>query len=210
MRIEAINRVSQINPKILANLPNILTLFRIAVIPLVVGAFFLDQPFASWVSAALFLIAGITDYLDGYLARIFRSTTNFGRFLDPVADKLLISSVLLLLAGFGSIEGLSLIPALIILCREILVSGLREFLAGLSVSLPVTKLAKWKTLLQMFALGFLLWGEPFPALFTLKPFALVGLWAAAFLTLITGYGYLKKSLRHMDGGIPTQREEADF
>ncbi len=182
----------------LANLPNILTLFRIAVIPLVAGAFFLEKPTASWVAAALFLVAGITDYLDGYVARTFRSTTAFGRFLDPVADKLLISSVLLLLAGYGRIDGISLIPALIILCREILVSGLREFLAGLSLSLPVTKLAKWKTLLQMFALGFLLWDEPFPDYITLKPLALAGLWGAAFLTLVTGYDYLKKSLKHMN------------
>lgn len=182
----------------LANLPNILTLLRIAVIPLVVGSFFLQQPLASWLSASLFLVAGITDYLDGYLARAFRSTTRFGRFLDPVADKLLIASVLLSLAAFGRIEGLSLIPALIILCREILVSGLREFLAGLQISLPVTKLAKWKTLVQMFSLGFLLWGEPFPQWMTLSPFALTGLWVAAFLTLVTGYDYLKKSLKHMD------------
>lgn len=198
MRAETIDRLTQKAPKMLSNLPNILTLFRIGVIPLVVGAFFLDQPLASWVAAALFLVAGITDYLDGYLARTFQSTTKVGRFLDPVADKLLIASVLLLLAGFGRIEGLSLIPALIILCREILVSGLREFLAGVRVSLPVTRLAKWKTLVQMFALGFLLWGEPFPTLFTLKPLALVGLWAAAFLTLITGYDYLKKTVPHLE------------
>lgn len=201
IRTKAISWFGQKAPFMFANLPNILTLFRIGVIPLVVGAFFLQQPLASWISASLFLIAGITDYLDGYLARALKSTTNFGRFLDPVADKLLISSVLLLLAGFGRIEGLSLIPALIILCREILVSGLREFLAGLQVSLPVTKLAKWKTLVQMFSLGFLLWGEPFPSLITLTPFALTGLWAAAFLTLITGYDYLKKSLKHMDDDI---------
>lgn len=184
----------------LAHLPNALTFFRIALIPLVAGSFFLEQPLASWIAAALFLVAGITDYLDGYVARAFRATTNFGRFLDPVADKLLICSVLLLLCGFHRIEGVSLIPALIILCREILVSGLREFLAGLLVSLPVTKLAKWKTLLQMFALGVLLWGEPFPTLMTLKPFGLIGLWGAALLTLITGYDYLKKSLEYMDDG----------
>ncbi len=178
-------------------LPNILTISRIFAIPLVVGLGYLPSTLSHVLAACIFLIACITDYLDGYLARIWRQTTPLGKFLDPIADKLLIAATLLMLVELERIRGLSLIPALIILCREILVSGLREFLAGLHVPLPVSRLAKWKTTIQMLALGCMLIG---PTNFTDVPvttIGLAGLWFAAILTLITGYDYLKASLKHM-------------
>lgn len=144
-----------------------------------------------------FIFACITDYLDGYFARTLKQTTRFGVFLDPIADKLLVAATILMLVGFDRIEGLSLIPAVIILCREILVSGLREFLAEVRVSVPVTRLAKWKTGIQMTALSLLIIehipGFPLP----LEWIGIFGLWVAAILTLITGFDYLRAGLRHM-------------
>ena len=179
------------------NLPNALTLFRIVVIPVVIGFFYLESELGSWIAAICFLIACITDYLDGYFARTLKQVTNLGSFLDPVADKLLIASTLLMLAGFGRISGISLIPAVIILCREILVSGLREFLAQTAVKMPVSTLAKWKTGLQMFALGFLIVGDPFPQWIPLPYLATIALWGAALLTLITGHDYLTRGIQHI-------------
>src|SRR5260221_9971812 len=145
-------------PKSLS-LPNILTYARIAAIPVVVGCVFwesiLDGPmWLRWVALAVFIAAGVTDYLDGYYARIWDQQSAFGRMLDPIADKLLVASCLLMLAADNSIHGWTLWAAIVILCREILVSGLREYLAGLRVSVPVTKLAKWKTTIQLVAIGF--------------------------------------------------------
>lgn len=180
----------------ITGLPNILTLFRIAVIPVVVGLLFFKTEWTNFIAAALFLVAGITDYLDGYFARAWKQTTNMGRFLDPIADKLLIASTLMMLVGTDRIEGISLIPAVIILCREILVSGLREFLAEMNAIIPVTPLAKWKTTLQMFAIGFLVLGDQLGESIPITTFALVGLWAAALLTLITGYDYFSRSLKY--------------
>ena len=178
-------------------LPNLLTFMRIALIPVVVGLFYFDRPLSNWIVAVFFIIACITDYLDGYFARTLKQTTQFGVFLDPVADKLLVAATLLMLVGFGRIQGLSLIPAVIILCREILVSGLREFLAEAHVSIPVTQLAKWKTAIQMIALTFLIVEEipgfPFP----IDVIGLIGLWVAALLTLITGFEYLRAGLKYM-------------
>src|SRR4249919_2965989 len=150
-------------PKSLS-LPNILTYARIAAIPVVVGCVFaqsiLDGPlWLRWVALAVFIAAGVTDYLDGYYARIWNQQSAFGRMLDPIADKLLVSACLLMLAADGIIHGWSLWAAIIILCREILVSGLREYLAELRVSVPVTRLAKWKTTVQLVAIGFLLAGK---------------------------------------------------
>ena len=178
-------------------LPNLLTFLRIALVPVVVTLFYFDRPLSNWIVAAIFIVACITDYLDGYFARILKQTTRFGTFLDPIADKLLVSATLLMLVGFGRIHGLSLIPAVIILCREILVSGLREFLAEVHVSIPVTRLAQWKTAIQMIALTFLIIesipGSPFP----FAEAGIGGLWIAAFLTLITGFDYLRAGLRYM-------------
>ena len=183
----------------LTTLPNLLTLSRILVIPLLVGAFYLDRPLSNWVTAALFTAAGLTDYLDGYLARTWDQVTRFGRFLDPVADKVMVAAAIFMMVAFGWLTDWLVLPALVILCREIVVSGLREFLAEIHVSMPVSRLAKWKTTLQMVALGLLLWGEagqPY------VPTILIGswaLWIAAILTLITGYDYLRAGLQHMTG-----------
>jgi cardiolipin synthase len=185
------------------NIPNMLTYGRILAVPLIVLCFFIEgrlqsSDLARWTGFALFAIASITDYLDGYLARIWNQTSNIGRMLDPIADKLLISSILLLVAADGTIAGWSLWAAIIILCREILVSGLREYLAELKVSVPVTRIAKWKTTAQMLALGFLLAG---PAGEKVLPYAIeIGmglLWVAAILTIYTGYDYFRAGLKHV-------------
>ncbi len=180
------------------NLPNLLTLFRIAVIPGLVVLFYLESIFASWLACGLFSLAAITDFLDGYIARVTRQQSAFGRFLDPVADKLLVSSALLMMVEFGQISGLVILPALVILCREITVSGLREYLAGLRVSLPVSQLAKWKTTLQMVAIAVLIVGDNWPWGIPLVVIGEVGLWAAAILTIVTGYDYLRAGLRHIE------------
>lgn len=185
------------------SLPNILTYGRIAAIPVVVGCIYaqsiLDQPlWLRWVAVAIFIAAAITDYLDGYYARIWNQQSAFGRMLDPIADKLLVASCLLMLAADGIIHGWSLWAAIVILCREILVSGLREYLAALRVSVPVTKLAKWKTTVQLVAIGFLLAG---PAGDVVVPVvSMIGLallWASAILTMYTGYDYFRAGIHHL-------------
>ena len=178
-------------------LPNILTLSRIAVIPLVIMTFYIDSPTARWTACGLFVLAAVTDFFDGYLARRANQVSSFGIFLDPIADKLLVAAVLLMLVGFDRISIWSLVPALIILLRELLVSGLREFLAGVSVSLPVTKLAKWKTGFQLTSLPVLLVGTAAPDWLPAQPIGEVLLWAAAILTLITGYDYVRAGVAHM-------------
>jgi len=178
------------------NLPNILTLSRIAVIPLVVAAFYLPPPWSEWISCGLFTAACITDWLDGHLARRWQQYSAFGRFLDPIADKLLVAVALMMLVAFRRLPMPTLLPALVILAREILVSGLREFLAGLRVGLPVSRLAKWKTGIQMVAIGTLLIDDAGPV-----PLAGIGeglLWLAALLTLVTGYDYLRAGRHYMD------------
>ncbi len=146
------------------SLPNILTYARIAAVPVVVGLMYWQGIeggglWLRWLALAIFIAAGVTDFFDGYLARMWGQQSSLGRMLDPIADKLLVSSCLLMLAAEGTIRGWSLFAAVIILCREILVSGLREYLAELRVSVPVTRLAKWKTIGQMVAIGFLIAGE---------------------------------------------------
>ena len=183
----------------LTTLPNLLTLSRILVIPALVGAFYLERPLSNWVTAALFTAAGLTDYLDGYLARSWDQVTRFGRFLDPVADKVMVATAIFMMVHLGPLTGWLVLPALVILCREIIVSGLREFLAEINVSVPVSRLAKWKTALQMIALGLLLLGDagrPFIPALQIGTWAL---WIAALLTLVTGYDYLRAGLRHMTG-----------
>ena len=184
----------------ITSVPNLLTFSRIAVIPIIVALFWVDGNGARWVACAIFSAAGVTDYLDGYLARSWREQSRLGALLDPIADKLLVATTLLLLAAFGRIGGLTLLPAILILCREILVSGLREYLAVLNVGLPVTKLAKWKTGIQMTAIGFLIVGSAGTWIFPYTvEVGIVGLWIAAALTLITGYDYLREGLRHAVG-----------
>ena len=170
---------------------------RIFIVPVVIGLFYWDTPTTRWIMLALFTAAGITDFFDGYLARRSNQVSPLGRFLDPIADKLLIAALLLMLVGFERMTVWSYPAAVIILMRELLVSGLREFLAEIQVSLPVTKLAKWKTTLQMFTLGFLIVGTDAPTWIPAQAIGEVGLWLAALLTLITGYDYLKAGLGHM-------------
>lgn len=189
------------------NIPNMLTYARIVAVPLVVLCFFLEgrlqsSDFARWSALFLFVAASITDYLDGYLARIWKQTSNIGRMLDPIADKLLVATCLLLLAADtdhrGGIAGWSLWAAIIILCREILVSGLREYLAELKVSVPVTRLAKWKTATQMVAIAFLLAGPAGDKIFPYTTqIGLTLLWLAALLTLYTGYDYFRAGAKHI-------------
>ena len=184
-------------------LPNVLTYARIAAVPAVVAAMYWQDILQGgiwlrWVALAIFIVAGITDILDGYFARTLGQQSSFGRMLDPIADKLLVSACLLMLAADGTIRGWSLWAAIVILCREILVSGLREYLAELRVSVPVTRLAKWKTTAQLVAIGFLLAGE---AGDEIVPFVtLIGLtllWVSALVTLYTGYDYFKAGVRHL-------------
>lgn len=180
------------------SIPNLLTLSRIAVIPILVAVLYLETDAARWVACALFTVAAVTDYLDGYLARAWSEQSGLGRLLDPIADKVLVAAALLMLVAFEQITGLVVIAALVILSREILVSGLREFLAELQVGLPVSRLAKWKTSIQMVAIGFLIVGDSGPAYIPVRMIGEVGLWTAAILTLVTGYDYLRASLRHVN------------
>ncbi|MBM3565333.1 MAG: CDP-diacylglycerol--glycerol-3-phosphate 3-phosphatidyltransferase [Alphaproteobacteria bacterium] len=180
-------------------LPNILTYSRIVAIPAVVGLMMLDRPLGNWLALGLYIAACITDFLDGYLARAWDQQSSLGRFLDPIADKLLVAAVLLMLAGMGVIQGLALLPTALILCREILVSGLREFLAGAQVSVPVSRLAKWKTGLQMTVIGVLIVADALPPIgpFTMLQIGVAGLWLAAILTLITGVDYMIAGIKHI-------------
>lgn len=179
------------------SLPNLLTFGRIAAIPAVVACLFWSQVFQGglwlrWVALVIFVAAAITDLLDGYVARMWAMTSPLGRMLDPIADKLLVASCLLMLAADGTILGWSLWAAIVILCREILVSGLREFLAELRVSVPVTRLAKYKTAVQLIAIGFLIAGEAGDHVIWFN--TLLGitlLWISAIVTLYTGWDYLR-------------------
>lgn len=183
---------------LLLSLPNILTYGRIVAVPLVVFCVVGGRDGWRWIALALFIAASVTDYFDGYLARIWKQQSSLGRMLDPIADKLLVSACILALVFERTIDSYSIWAALIILSREILVSGLREYLAELQVSVPVTRLAKWKTATQMVALGFLLAGPagdlhfPYTTLI-----GLVLLWIAALVTLYTGYDYFRAGLGHI-------------
>ncbi len=184
-------------------LPNILTYGRIAAIPVVVGCMFWHSILGGglwlrWVALAFFIAAAISDFLDGYFARILEQHSSLGRMLDPIADKLLVASCLLMLAAEDTIHGWSLIAAIIILCREVLVSGLREYLAELRVSVPVTRLAKWKTTLQLVAVGFLIAGDAGDAVMPgVTRIGIVLLWLSALLTIYTGWDYLRAGLHHL-------------
>ncbi len=183
----------------LTTLPNLLTLSRIAAIPLVIATFYVRAPYGPWIGCVLFALAGITDWLDGRLARLWQQQSELGRFLDPIADKLLVASILFMLAALQRISPFTIFPALVILNREILVSGLREHLASLKVRVPSSRLAKWKTGIQMGAIGVLMVGDAGPVWL---PVTLIGelmLWLAAALTLVTGYDYLRAGLIHLNG-----------
>src|ERR1700712_4168434 len=185
------------------SLPNMLTYARIAAIPVVVGCIYaqaiMDWPLGlRWVAVAVFIAAGITDFLDGYYARVLQQHSAFGRMLDPIADKLLVASCLLMLAADGIIHGWTLWAAIVILCREILVSGLREYLAALRVSVPVTKFAKWKTTMQLVAIGFLLAGEAGDQMVpVVTQIGLLLLWISAIITIYTGWDYFRAGVHHL-------------
>jgi cardiolipin synthase (CMP-forming) len=180
------------------NLPNILTYGRILAVPLVAGLLMWDTNAARWIALALFVAAAITDFFDGYLARKWQQQSSLGRMLDPIADKVLVAVVLLVLAGSPILYGGHMWAAIIILSREVLVSGLREYLGELQVSVPVTKIAKWKTTVQLVAIGVLIAGPAGDKIIPyLTEFGIGLLWIAAGLTLYTGYDYFRAGLRHV-------------
>lgn len=181
------------------SVPNLLTLSRIVALPLLVGLLWWPQwPFGYGAAFALYCLMGVTDYFDGYLARASGTVSRLGIFLDPIADKIMVAAVILMLVRTQDIAGVHVIAALVILLREIAVSGLREFLAQVQVSVPVSRLAKWKTTLQLVALGALILGGAVPARPWVGDVGLAALWGAAVLTLVTGWDYLRVGLRHMD------------
>jgi cardiolipin synthase (CMP-forming) len=185
------------------SVPNLLTYARIAAVPAVVGClYWQDVPqhgeWLRWLALSIFIAAGVTDFLDGYVARSWGQQSSLGRMLDPIADKLLVSSCLLMLAYDSTIAGIHVWAAIVILCREILVSGLREYLAELNVRVQVTRLAKWKTTLQLVAVGFLLLGDAGDVIVpVITPTGLALLWLSALLTLYTGWDYFRAGLRHL-------------
>lgn len=178
------------------NLPNILTISRIIVIPLIFASIYFTSYAWAMLAGILFVAASVTDYLDGYLARAWNETSAFGRLLDPIADKLLVATALVVILVKPNMYslGITAIPAFVILCREILVSGLREFLREVNVGLPVTKLAKWKTAFQMTALAMMLFKDLWIGW---NYCGKLLLWIAAILTFITGYQYYQKSLDYV-------------
>lgn len=187
--------------RVMLSLPNLLTYGRILTVPLVVACLYWHQLlWMRWVALGLFIAAAITDYFDGYLARIWGEQSAWGRMLDPIADKLLVAACLFMLGTIGTIQSFSLWAALIILSREILVSGLREFLAGLSVSVPVSALAKWKTALQLISLAFLIADSAGDSVLPIGWTHSIGialLWIAALITIFTGWDYLKAGIHHI-------------
>src|ERR671931_1095062 len=202
--LQSMNTVTsrQVSPRQLA-VPNLLTYARIAAVPAVVACLYWQDILPGglwlrWVAVVIFISAGVTDVLDGYFARKWNLQSAFGRMLDPIADKLLVASCLLMLAADGIIHGWSLWAAIVILCREILVSGLREYLAALRVSVPVTKLAKWKTTVQLVAIGFLIAGEAGEQLIPATTLiGIVLLWISAIVTIYTGWDYFRAGIHHL-------------
>ena len=179
-------------------LPNWMTIMRIAITPLIAVLIWIDQPtYGYQLALALYTIASVTDYIDGYMARRLRVESPLGEMLDPIADKLLVAAVLFALASVNSSGWVFLVPALIILIREFMISGLREFLAKQNVSAPVTRMAKWKTTAQILALGFLMGAPGFPGFPFAHEIGITLLWLAAILTVHTGSGYLINAVKHV-------------
>ena len=182
-------------------IPNILTIGRIIIVPIFVLTFFIPGFFGDLIPFFLFILASFTDYLDGLLARLFKEESRLGELLDPIADKIIVAAALILLVMNGTIKNYEVIAAIIILTREILISGLREFLAKTSVSIQVTSLAKLKTLFQMLSIAILLTGESGNKLINFQDYnaqtiGIILLWVSAFLTLYTGYDYVRKGIDH--------------
>jgi CDP-diacylglycerol--glycerol-3-phosphate 3-phosphatidyltransferase len=186
------------------SLPNLLTLSRIFAVPILVFLLWRPTPIDYAITFVLYCIVGITDYFDGYLARAQGQISRLGQFLDPIADKIMVAAVIIMLvstrnnSGEPMIHSFHILAALVILLREIIVSGLREFLGPLNVSMPVSRLAKWKTTFQLVSLGGLILAGAVPDEEWVKSVSLGSLWAAAALTLITGYDYLRIGIKHMD------------
>jgi len=180
------------------NIPNIMTLGRLATLPLLVILMMIDSSWAAWSALAIYSIGCITDWLDGYIARKYKLESNFGKFLDPVADKIFIATVLICLIANGHLAGWGVVPVLLILSREFLISGLREFFGPQNIQFPVSKLAKFKTGIQMFALGFLIMGEygvpVLPLNIEIGYTLLIG---ATILTVLSGWAYLKEGIKHL-------------
>lgn len=195
----------------LRQLPNILTISRIVLLPVLIGLFFVHGEAAAWIALWVYIFCAVTDFFDGYLARRYGSTSGFGTFLDPISDKIMVASLLLALATFDRLDGLWMIPAIIILSREFLIAGLREYLGPQNIKVPVSKLAKWKTGVQMTALGFLVIGDYGDQTMQNVFGFLVGggdvigalltgqilLAIAAVITIITGWNYLKVGFKHI-------------
>ncbi len=182
----------------LRHLPNILTVSRIVLLPVLIGLFFVAGPLAAWSALAIYIFCAVTDFFDGWLARKYGTISGFGTFLDPISDKIFVISLLMALATFDRLDGFWMIPGIIIVGREFLVSGLREYLGPQNIKVPVSKLAKWKTGLQMTALGFLVIGDYGDDL--VPQTLLIGqilLAAAAILTVMTGWGYLKAGFKYI-------------
>lgn len=188
------------------HLPNVLTLLRIVLVPAFAAAFWIPGPEGRWVAFVIFLIAAITDYWDGWLARARDATSRLGAMLDPIADKLLISAALIMLVYKDDIRGFVIIPALVILAREILVSGMREFLATIEVQVPVTSIAKFKTVVQVVALAMLIIAPAVEGVWGGIHGAGIGaLWGAAVLTIYTGFSYVQANLAHVRGPEPRRQ-----
>ena len=185
-------------------LPNLLTLSRILAVPILVFLLWRPTPIDYAITFVLYCVVGITDYFDGYLARAQGRISRLGQLLDPIADKIMVAAVIVMLvstrnnSGEPVIHSFHILAALVILLREIIVSGLREFLAPLNVSMPVSRLAKWKTTFQLVSLGALILGGAVPQFPWVHDVGLISLWAAAVLTLVTGWDYLRVGLKHMD------------
>ena len=182
-------------------IPNILTIGRIILVPIFILTFYLPGTLGDWIPFFIFVLASFTDFLDGLLARLYKEESKLGELLDPIADKIIISSALVLLVMDNTIEGYEVIAAIIIMIREILISGLREFLAKVQITMPVTRLAKFKTFIQMFSIAILLTGESGNKIlnfgdYDAQSIGIVLLWLAAFLTIYTGYDYVKKRIHH--------------
>jgi len=182
-------------------IPNVLTIGRIILVPIFIFAFYLPGSLGDWIPFFIFALASFTDFLDGLLARLYKEESKLGELLDPIADKIIIASALILLVMNNTINNYEVIAAIIILTREILISGMREFLAKVQVSMPVNSLAKFKTFLQMFSIAILLTGESGNKLINFGEYnahtiGIILLWIAAFLTIYTGYDYVRKKIHH--------------
>jgi len=182
-------------------IPNILTIGRIILVPIFIATFYLPGALGDGIPFMIFLLASFTDFLDGLLARLYKEESKLGELLDPIADKIIVASALILLVMDNTIEGYEVIAAIVIMIREILISGLREFLAKVQVTVPVTKLGKFKTFIQMFAIAILLTGESGNKILNFEDYnahsiGIILLWIAAFLTIYTGYDYVRKKIHH--------------